>query len=133
MAVHWTDFPERVEKFGDLFSICETFEHDLSADLIHSGSCEKENDESAYTVEFMGGGQFLPRPDRIPGWDQLATHIEREVGSEVSLGALRVIRGFVSEVRDVPIAAVNEMTITEVVEALDEDRRQPADRGTDPL
>src|SRR5262245_1381167 len=120
VAVHWTEFPERVEKFGDVFSIFETFEHDLRADLIHSGSCKKETAPSAYSVEFMGVGRILPRPDQIPGWEQLATYVEREFGSEVTLDALRVVRGLVSEVRDVRMAAVNEMTVTEVDETLDE-------------
>jgi len=135
MTIHWTNFPERVEQFGDLFNIFETFEHDVRADLIHSGSCEKETDESAYTVEFVGGARIIPRPDRIPGWEQLATYIERETGAEVSLVCLRTIRGFLSEIGDMPLAAVNEMTVVEVGQVLDEVRRQPAVRegAADPL
>jgi hypothetical protein len=126
MPIHWTEFPNRVEKFGDLFDILDTFDHDLRVNLIHSGSREKETDESAYTVEFAGGGRFLPRPDRIPGWEQLATLTEREYGSEPSVYNLRAIRGRVSEVLDVPIGAVNDLSILQVVEALDEVNRTPA-------
>lgn len=67
MSVHWTDFPERVEKFGDLFNIFETLAHDLRADLIHSGSCEKESDASAYEVGFLRHGDELFRgPTAFP-------------------------------------------------------------------
>jgi hypothetical protein len=133
--MHWTDYPARVEKFGDLLSILETFDHDLRTNLIHSGCFDNEGDGSAYEIEVAGGGRFLPRPDRIPGWEQLATYIERQGWSELSLTTLRAIRGLVSEARDVHISAVNEMTIVEVAEVLDEARRQPATRGSgaDPL
>lgn len=129
MPIHWTEFPKCVEKFGDLFNILETFEHDLRVNVIHSGSCDKETDESAYTVEFAGGGRFLPRSDRIPGWDQLATLVEREFGSEPSSHHLRALRGRVSEVLDIPRNAVNDLTILQVVEALDEADRAPLDTG----
>jgi hypothetical protein len=131
MATHWTEYPERVEKFGDLFSIFETLVRDLRADAIHSGSCENESDESAYTVEFLRrGDELVPRPERIPGWDELATYTEREFHRPPSLEVLRVIRGRASEVLDSPIAAVNELTIAQVVEALDADRKRP-EIGTD--
>ena len=67
MPVHWSEFPDRVVKFGDLFNILETFDHDLRANHIDSGSCDKETENSAYTVEFMGTDKIIPRPDRIPG------------------------------------------------------------------
>ena len=126
MPIHWTEFPNRVEKFGDLFNILDTFDHDLRVNFIHSGSCDNESDESAYTVEFAGGGRFLPRSDRIPGWDQLATLTEREYGSEPTVYTLRAIRGLASEVLDTPISAVNEHSILQVVEAIDDALRPPA-------
>ena len=125
MPISWTEYPERVEKFGDLFSIFETFEHDTRANLIDSASCEKETDDSAYTVEFVGGARIIPCPGRIPGWHQLATLVEREFGSESSVHHLRALRGRASEVLDVPIGAVNYLTILQVVAALDEANRGP--------
>ncbi len=136
MAVHWTDFPERVEKFGDLFSIFETLAHDLRANLIDSGSCAKETDASAYEVDFLRrDNEFVPRPERIPGWDELATYTERHLSFQPSLPVLRQVRSMALEALDVPIATVNEMTILAVVQALTEANRRPAnaDAGTDHL
>jgi hypothetical protein len=61
----------------------------------------------------------------IPGWDHLVTIVEREFGSEPSLFILRTLRGRASEVLDIPIGAVNDLTILQVVEALDEANRAP--------
>ena len=132
MPIDWTEFPERVEKFGDLFHILETFFRDVRVGLIHSGSCDKESKTSAYTVEFMDGGEFKARPERIPGWEQLATAVEREYHRELSLDVLRGVRGFISEVKDVPLAAVNEMTIAEVAEIFDAARPQPPSSSVSP-
>lgn len=132
MPIHWTDFPERVEKFGDLFNIFETLAHDLSADLIHSGSCENETSASAYEVDFLRhGDELVPRPDRIPGWDELATFTERHYGYPPSLATLRQVRSQALGILEVTIAAVNEMSILAVVEA----SRQPssAEGGADYL
>jgi hypothetical protein len=132
-AVHWTEFPERVERFGDLFSILDTFEQDLRADLIHSGSLRGESDQSAYTVELMGEGRFIPRSDRVPGWEELATYAEREHYSAPSLTILRAIRGRASEVLDIPISAVNDMPITAVMAALHDAEKAPVTAPSDPL
>src|SRR6266511_5353817 len=132
MPIHWTDFPERVEKFGDLFNIYETLAHDLRADLIHSGSCEKETDASAYEVDFLRhGDELVPRPERIPGWDELATFCERHFGFPPSLAVLRQVRSLALEALDVPIARVNEMSILDVMKALTEVRERPAQEESD--
>ena len=132
MATHWTDFPHRVEKFGDLFTSFETLEHDLRANLINFGSCEKESVESAYEVEFLRrGDEFVPRPDRIPGWDELATFTERHLSHPPSVACLRQVRSMALEALDAPIATVNEMSIAAVVKTLDEASRRPAEEDGD--
>lgn len=132
MAIHWTEFPERVEKFGDLLNILETFFRDLRVGMVHSGSCDKETAASAYTAEFMDGGEFSPRPERIPGWEQLATAAEREFHRPLSAELMRSIRAFVSEVRDISLTAVNELSVVEVAEIFDAARREPAPQAGTP-
>ncbi len=132
MPPHWTDFPDRVETFGDLFAILETFAYDLGNDLIDSGSCRKESDQSAYSVDLMGQGRFIPNPDRLSGWDALATIAEREFHRVPDLQTLRAIRGRASEILDVSISAVNGMTIVAVLEALVAADRAPVP-SDDPL
>ena len=131
MAVHWTDFPERVETFGDLLNIFETFEHDLRARLVHSGSCDNETDASAYSVEFVDGGRFLPQPERVPGWEELATFTERRLGHPPSAACLRMVRSMALEALDATIADMNAMTIVAVVEALTDAARRPTEPDGD--
>ena len=127
MAIHWTEYPERVATFGDLFNIFETLEHDVRANLIDSGSCENESAESAYEVDLLRRGEeFVPRPERIPGWDELATFTERHLSHPPSLACLRQVRSMALEALDVPIATVNGMTIEAVVKALTEVSQRPA-------
>ncbi len=118
MPVHWTDFPGHVERFGDLFDIFQTFADDLRADTIDSGMLARRGPEAAYDVEFMGLDRIVPRPDRVPGWEALATYTEREFHTPPTLPALRQVRGRASEGLDVGLDAVNAMTIAAVVETL---------------
>jgi hypothetical protein len=136
VSIHWTEFPERVELFGDLFSILETFEKDCATNVITSYSTAKESVQSAYTVEFMGLNRVEFVGERVPGWEALVTYAEREFYSVPDLHILRVIRGQVSEARDVSPAAVNAMTIVRVMDALAERRVedvQAAEAPADPL
>lgn len=126
MAVHWTDFPEHIEKFGELFSILETLDRDWNGDRIHSGCWDNESDRSAYTVEGLGGTyEFTPRSDRIPGWEELTTYAERRYAAPLSLYLLRLIRGTVSETLNISLNEVNEMTIRDVVNVLTKPAPEP--------
>ncbi|MBX9626955.1 MAG: hypothetical protein K2X82_24350 [Gemmataceae bacterium] len=136
MAVHWSDFPERVERFGDLFQVLETLDRDRAADFFHGGQFDNEAGGSAYHVEPGAGAyMFQPDPDRIPGWDRLATRAEREFGDALRLTVLRAYRGRASEALDVPLAEVDAMSIVAVADALDaaDHDPTPAGPGADPL
>jgi hypothetical protein len=119
MAMHWTEFPEKIEKFGDLFSIMDTLHSDYRRDLIAFGAYAKESEQSAYTVEYGDGGlAFVTRPDRIPGLERIRTYAEREFGVELSTGVLRQIRGRASEALDITSAEVDQLTLEQVADAL---------------
>lgn len=135
MPAHWTDFPERVELFGDLFHILESLDRDRAADVFYGGQFDRECRDSAYHVE-PGAGPYLFQPDagRIPGWDRLATRAEREYGDRLGLPILRAYRGRASEVLDVPLAEVDALSVVAVADALDR-ADEPAGRApaADPL
>lgn len=126
MALHWTDFPERIESFGELFSILESLSHDVRHRRIFMGMHGKETQRSAYKVEHTPGTSYLqPRPERMPGWDRIATFAERNHLPELSYELLRLIRGRVSEVLDLPSTDVNQLTLEQVADALEASDRDP--------
>ncbi len=132
MAIHWTDFPERVETFGDLLSIYETLERDIRKNHLPFGLFNKRTNQSAYDIEVGGMGEVIPRSDRVPGWDALATFAEQEFSTPPSLYVLRQIRGQASKALAVDLKTVNEMSITAVLEALAETDREPNSPPTSP-
>jgi hypothetical protein len=128
MAIHWTDFPQRVEKFGDLFNILETLDADHRTDYITGRSFAKRTPQAAYVVAFGvdGGYQFHSVNERMPGITRIITFVEREYGCGMSLEILRRVRGRVSEALDIDFTAVNELTLVQVADALDTASREPA-------
>jgi hypothetical protein len=127
MSIHWTDYPERVEKFGDLFNILETLDRDHRMDIFTSGSFAKRTPRAAYDVDLVGGGyQFHSVNDRMPGITRIITFVEREYGCGMSLEVLRRVRGRVCEALDIEFTAVNELTLVQVADALDVASQEPA-------
>jgi hypothetical protein len=126
MTIHWTEFPERVERFGELFSILETLDRDHARDHIHFECFEKETEHSAYTVELGGGSyHFRPRPERMPGLERLLARLEREYHAPVSLRLLRALRGRASEALGITLSAVDALSFDQVADALDAADRKP--------
>lgn len=130
MPAHWTDFPERVELFGDLFHILESLSRDEENNMFTGDQFDRRGQASAYDIELNPRrARFLPVPDRIPGWDRLATLAEREFGRVLSLPLLRVYRGRVSDVLDATLAEVDAMTVAAVADALEAGDREPEPPG----
>src|SRR5262245_8697398 len=117
MAMKWTDFPKRVELFGDLFSIYSTLDKHRAFDF----ECfPDDREKAAYSVEQEEGKWVIvPRPDRMPGLERLLDRLEREGHYSLTLDLLRELRVRVSDARKIGRAAVNALTITEVAHALD--------------
>jgi len=120
MPLHWTTFPERVELFGDLISILETLDRDNVQDSFTGSSFQHESESSAYTVEPNPTGYlFLPRAERMPGLDRLLDRLEREGPLELTIAAVRQLRGRVGAATNRNRAAVDAMTIEQVADALE--------------
>src|SRR5262245_22540889 len=118
MAMEWTDFPERVELFGDLFSIYETLDQHRAFDF----ECFPDHPErAAYSVERDGGQWVIVlRPDRMPGVQRLLNRLEREGQCSLTLDRIREFRRRAATALYIEPAAVNALTITEVADALEE-------------
>src|SRR5262245_54411954 len=123
MAMHWTEFPERVEKFGDLFAIYETLDQHKNFDF----ECFPDHaPKGAYTVDMRGRKWVVtPHPHRMPGLERLLELLERDGHYTLTLDLMRELRRHLMVSRNVNRSAVNAMTFHEVADALEH-----ADRPT---
>ncbi len=116
MSIHWTDFPERVEKFGDLFSIYETLSQHKQFDL---ETFPDHAPNGAYSVEPRGRKWVVtPHPDQMPGLEPLLEVLEREGHYSLTLDLMRELRRRVMTSRNIDRAGVNAMTFHAVADVL---------------
>lgn len=117
MAIHWTDFPPCVELFGDLFAVFETLEQR------HPHGFEdfpEHRDKAAYDLQRRGGmWVVIPRPERMPGLEQLLERLEREGRYTLTFDLMRDLRRRTLNAMQCDRATVNAMTFTEIADTLD--------------
>lgn len=120
MGVHWSEYPERVETFGELLSILETLdrhemEHGFSAEWF-----DKERKRlTAYTVDFHNRQhQFHPNLDQMPGLERLLDHFAINGYPALTQRAARELRLQAAHALNRDAAALNAMTFTAIMDAL---------------
>ena len=134
--VHWTEFPESVERFGDLLSILETLDLHDAKEGFTAASFHNESPDSAYTIDPLPVGyRFSPRLNRMPGLERLIDSFD--VDDAFTLSDVRDIRRRVASALKIDRAAVGAMTFTEIVEAIDATARggrpgSPSAKATPP-
>ena len=97
MAIDWTMLSERVKNFGDLINLFEALDHPLPSAIASRVSEKSDRKRSGHSVEFGNSSVSDPPSDTTTGLRRIITFVERECGTGLSLGALRRIRGRVSE------------------------------------
>lgn len=131
-GVHWTEFPEQVEGFGDLLSILETLDRHDDEEGFTGQNFESESDDSAYTVDLHDEQyRFNPRLDRMPGLERLLDLFG--VDDSFTLVEIRELRRRVMSALKLDRAAIGAMTFIQIAGALDEAARpvSPASPPTD--
>jgi hypothetical protein len=120
MAIHWTDYPERVETFGDLLCILETLHRDHVRNRFHFESFANETPQSAYSVEIEGSTyRFEPRLDGMPDLERLLIHFDLAHIPTLNLNQFQGIQGQIAATLRIDRSAVNALTFTQIADALD--------------
>jgi hypothetical protein len=132
VALHWTEYPARVETLGDLVSILETLDRDDATDRFTGDLFARESAESAYSVEPTPTGYiFDPRLDRMPGLERLLDRFSLD--DSFTLTQLRELRRRAGADLKLDRAALTAMTFTAIADALDQaDQRASSTANTAP-
>ena len=118
-AAHWTEFPERVESFGDLLSVLETLDRDVTDDVFMGNSFRNSRESAAYTViPTPAGYHFQPRFHGMPGLERLFDLLDMDGGPLLTLAQVKELRGRAAKAINRGRPEVNALTFQEMVEAL---------------
>jgi len=119
MAMHWTEFPELVEKLGDLVAILETLDRHEGDHGFTGASFKNRRPTSAYDVDFVRGEyRFTPRLDRMPGLEQLFDHFDIEGDSALTVVQVRELRSLAAKSLNCGRSAADPLMFTEIAERL---------------
>ncbi|WP_162667576.1 hypothetical protein [Gemmata massiliana] len=127
MAVHWTEYPERVETFGDLSSILATLDnHDMEAGFTADSFRNERGRTTAYTVDFYNKQyRFHPRLDQMPGLERLLDRFNIDGHDTLTLSQFRELRTRVANALKCSRTEVDAMTFIAIEDALDAAERPP--------
>lgn len=121
MPVHWTDYPERVETFGDLLSVLETLDrHDMEAGFTAPDFQKGRGRRTAYKVDSTPSGwQLFPDLDQMLGLERLLDRFDIDGHPTLTHAQARELRRRAAKALNCEGAALNAKTFTEVVTAID--------------
>lgn len=131
MMIHWTDYPERVETFGELLSILETLDRHETESGFTAPDFQKERGRvTAYTVHLHEQQhQFHPRLDQMPGLERLLDRFGIDGYPTLTQGQSRELHRRVANALNCDGTALNTMTFTAIIDALEPaSQPQPAIR-----
>jgi hypothetical protein len=123
MMIHWTDYPERVETFGELLSILETLDrHEMESGFTAEDFQKERGRVTAYTIDFHPHNcqhQFHPRLDQMPGLERLLDHFGVDGYPTLTQGQARELRRRTAKAINCDGAAFNAMSFKAIMDALE--------------
>ena len=128
MATNWTEYPERVETFGDLNSILETLgRHEMEVGFTAQSFGNSRGRTTAYTVDFQNRRpRFNPHLDQMPGLERLLDRFDINGHFTLTLDLFRELRNRAANALKSNRTAVDAMTFIAVADVLDAGERPPA-------
>lgn len=119
--LHWTEYPERVETFGDLLSILETLDrHEMESGFTAPDFQKERGRVTAYKVDFHNRQhRFNPQLDQMLGLERLLDRFDIDGHSTLTRSQARELRQRAAKALNRDGAAVNAMTFTEIADVLD--------------
>ncbi len=121
MAVHWTDYPERVETFGELLAILETLDrHEMESGFTAQDFQKECSRPAAYTVDFEDQQRkFHPRLDRMPGLERLLDRFNIDGYPALTQREARELRRRITMSINRDGENLNKMRFIEIADSLD--------------
>jgi hypothetical protein len=121
MAVHWTDYPERVETFGDLLSILETLDrHEMESGFTAPDFQPERRRLTAYKVNSTPAGwRLCPDLDKMLGLERLLDRFDIDGYSTLTQSQARELRRRAARALNRDGTTVNALTFTEIADTLD--------------